>query len=110
MILLIAILLVAFVVGWPWGVVVLAVGCILEAGEVVFLRRWSKRIGRRTKATTGPEAMIGQQAEVVQECRPAGTVRINGELWEARCDAGAGAGQTVDVKRVDGLTLVVAPR
>jgi membrane-bound serine protease (ClpP class) len=109
-ILLIAILLLVFVLDPPASIVVLVVGIILEVVEIFFLRKWSKRIDRRTKATTGPEAMVGQAAEVVKECRPAGTVRIGGELWEARCAEGAGAGQSVEVKSVDGLTLVVAPR
>ena len=52
--------------------------------------------------------MIGAEAEVVEACRPIGTVHINGELWQARCDAGADAGQTVHVQSVDGLMLVVA--
>ncbi len=110
MILLLAILLVVFLISPPWSIVVLAVACVLEVVEIYFLRRWAKRIGRRTKATTGSEAMLGQQAEVVEECRPKGTVRIGSELWEARCAKGAGPGQTVRVESVDGLTLVVSPR
>jgi len=83
------------------------VACVLEVGEIAFLRRWSRRLDRRTKATTGAEAMIGAPAEVVEACRPLGTVHINGELWQARCDAGADAGETVHVRSVDGLLLVV---
>jgi membrane protein implicated in regulation of membrane protease activity len=37
-------------------------------------------------------------------------VRVNGELWAARCSEGASRGDTVRVEGVDGLTLVVAPR
>ena len=73
----------------------------------MFLRRWAKRIDRRTKRTTGVEAMIGQAAEVVQACRPAGMVQLRGELWEARCDDGADEGDAVRVESLDGLTLVV---
>jgi membrane protein implicated in regulation of membrane protease activity len=51
--------------------------------------------------------MIGKRAEVVRECRPSGTVRLDGELWEARCEDGAGPGDEVQVKGVEGLTLVV---
>jgi membrane protein implicated in regulation of membrane protease activity len=108
-ILLIAILLVVFLVPTPWNVVVLVVACILEVGEIALLRRWSKRIGRRTKATTGAEAMTGKVAEVTDDCRPIGMVRLDGELWEARCEAGASRGDSVVVERLDGLTLVVAP-
>jgi membrane-bound serine protease (ClpP class) len=82
---------------------------VLEVVEIVFLRRWSKRIDRRTKPTTGAEAMIGRPAEVVEPCRPKGTVELDGELWQARCDAGADIGDTVRIESVEGLTLVVAP-
>ena len=109
MILLLAILLVVFAsVASPWGLIVILVACVLEVGEIAFLRRWARRLDRRTKTTTGAEAMIGAAAEVVEACRPLGTVHINGELWQARCDAGADAGQTVHVQAVDGLLLVVA--
>ena len=84
------------------------VGCGLEAIEIVFLRRWARRLDRRTKKTTGAEAMIGQAAQVVEACHPNGKVHLHGELWEARCDAGAAAGDTVTVEALEGLTLVVA--
>lgn len=109
MILIIAILLAIFLVPSPWSIVVLVVACILEVGEITLLRRWSKRIGRRTKATTGAEAMTGKVAEVTDDCRPVGMVRLDGELWEARCEAGASRGDSVVVERLDGLTLVVSP-
>jgi membrane protein implicated in regulation of membrane protease activity len=110
MILIVAILLAVLLLEPPWSVVVIVAGCIFEVVEIFFLRRWSKRIDRRTKKTTGSEAMIGQAGEIVQECRPSGTVRVNGELWAARCPEGAASGDTVRVKGVDGLTLVVSPR
>jgi membrane-bound serine protease (ClpP class) len=108
-ILLLAILIVIFVSPSPaWDVVVLAVACVLEVVEIGILRRWSKRLDRGTKRTTGSEAMIGEHAQVVEPCHPTGTVHLRGELWKARCDAGADTGDTVEVKAVDGLTLVVA--
>jgi membrane-bound serine protease (ClpP class) len=108
-VLLLAILLVLFVsFPSPWNVIVLAVACVLEVVEIAFLRRWSKRLDRRTARTTGSEAMIGRSAEVVEPCRPKGTVQLQGELWEARCEGGADAGETVRVKSIDGLTLIVA--
>jgi membrane protein implicated in regulation of membrane protease activity len=92
----------------PWSIVLILVGCALEVIEIVLLRGWSKRIGRRTKPTTGVEAMVGEAAEVVEPCHPDGMVQLNGELWEARCQAGAEKGEKVRVEAVDGLTLVVA--
>jgi membrane protein implicated in regulation of membrane protease activity len=108
-VLLLAILLVVFVsVAPPWSIVLIAVGCVLEVGEIVVLRRWSKRLDRRTARTTGSEAMIGEHAQVVEPCRPKGTVHLRGELWAARCEAGADTGETVEVESVDGLILIVA--
>jgi hypothetical protein len=43
----------------PWGLIVILVACVLEVGEIAFLRRWARRLDRRTKKTTGAEAMIG---------------------------------------------------
>lgn len=110
MILLLTILLVIFVVGPAWTIPLLVVGLVLEGFEIYFLRRWAKRIDRKTETTTGSEAMLGQTGVVVAECRPDGTVRIGSELWEARCEAGAGPGAQVRVERVDELTLIVSPR
>jgi membrane-bound serine protease (ClpP class) len=107
-ILLLVILVVVLAsVAWPWSAVLIVVGCVLETFEIMFLRRWAKRLDRRTKKTTGAEAMIGQSAEVVQPCHPTGSVQLNGELWEARCDEGADVGETVRVQALEGLTLVV---
>jgi membrane protein implicated in regulation of membrane protease activity len=108
-ILIVAILLAIFLVPSPWSIVVLVVACILEVGEIAVLRNWSKRIGRRTEATTGAEAMVGKVGEVTQDCRPTGMIRLDGELWEARCDGGASRGDSVVVEGLDGLTLVVSP-
>ncbi|MDQ4081840.1 MAG: nodulation protein NfeD, partial [Actinomycetota bacterium] len=54
-------------------------------------------------------AMIGGSGETVSECRPSGQVRVDGELWQAWCEAGAAPGERVRVTALDGLTLVVEP-
>jgi membrane-bound serine protease (ClpP class) len=36
-------------------------------------------------------------------------VRLQGELWRARCAEGADAGEQVRVVALDGLTLLVEP-
>jgi len=111
MVLLLAILLAVLVpVAWPWNAVVIIAGCVLEIGEVAVLRRWSRRLDRRLSPVTGADALIGQTAEVVTQCRPLGQVRVHGELWEARCDAGADPGESVLVDAIDGLALVVSPK
>jgi membrane protein implicated in regulation of membrane protease activity len=107
-ILLAVILLIVFTsIPAPWNVVVLAIAAVLEVFEIGLLRRWSKRLDKSTARTTGAEALIGEVAEVVQPCRPVGQVKVRGELWEARCDEGADTGETVKVKSLSGLALVV---
>jgi membrane protein implicated in regulation of membrane protease activity len=90
---------------WPWNLVAILGGLVVETGELA----WGLRLARRWKPKTGAEAMIGEEAEVVSACRPLGEVRAQGELWRARCDEGADVGETVRIERIEGLTLVVAP-
>jgi membrane protein implicated in regulation of membrane protease activity len=56
----------------------------------------------------GAEALVGKTARVVAPCRPDGRVRVEGELWRARCEAGADVGESVRVVSVEELTLEVA--
>jgi membrane-bound serine protease (ClpP class) len=104
MALLISILL-AFFVPYPWNVLVVLAGVSVEVLEVI----WGRRLAKRWRPKTGAETMIGQQAEVAVACRPTGQVRINGELWEATCAAGADVGEQTTVRAIEGLTLVVEP-
>jgi membrane protein implicated in regulation of membrane protease activity len=61
------------------------------------------------RSVTGPEAMIGRSGELVGTCAPTGYVRIRGELWQAESIDGSTlpAGQTVTVRRLNGLILLV---
>jgi membrane protein implicated in regulation of membrane protease activity len=101
----VAILLALLVFPWPWNLLVILGGLAIEAGELT----WGLRLARKWRPTTGAEAMIGEEAVVTAACRPGGQVRIKGELWQARCEAGADVGDTVRVERLDGLTLIVSP-
>ena len=60
-------------------------------------------------AEAGPETMVGKTAKVVVPCRPSGQVRVHGELWEARCAAGADVGEDVRITAREELTLLVEP-
>lgn len=102
MVLLIAVVIALFV-PWPANLVVVILGVIGEVGEVI----WGRRLARRWRPKTGAEAMVGRPAEVVSRLHPNGQVHINGELWEARSNADADVGETVIVRAIDGLTLVV---
>jgi membrane protein implicated in regulation of membrane protease activity len=87
----------------PWGVSLIAAASVVEVGESLFWIWLSKR----RRASVGAEALVGRTARVVRPCRPLGYVRLDGELWEARCEAGADRGDEVSVVGLDGLTLVV---
>ncbi len=105
MILLIAIGLALFVFPEPWRPWVIGAGAAIELVETAVEVWWS----RRGRAQVGPETVIGATGIVTAECRPEGQVRVRGEVWLARCDAGAGVGRRVRVVGRDGLTLVVEP-
>jgi membrane-bound serine protease (ClpP class) len=100
-----AVLLALFVVPRPWGLVLVAAAAVVEVGESFF---WL-HLSRRRRIQMGPETLIGATARVVSDCRPLGQVRLRGELWRARCEAGASAGDTVRIVDRDGLTLLVEP-
>ena len=78
---------------------------MLWVGEL-FL--WNRTV-RGRRAAVGAQTLIGSEAKVVAPCRSVGQVQVAGEIWEARCDAGADPGQSVRVIGRDGLTLVVEP-
>jgi membrane protein implicated in regulation of membrane protease activity len=100
----VAIVLALLFLPWPWNLVTILGGLAIEMGELA----WGLSLARRWKPRTGAEAMIGEEAMVVTACRPVGEVRVQGELWRARCDEGADAGETVRIERIEGLTLVVS--
>lgn len=105
MALTVAIVLAFVFLPWPWNLVAILGGAAVEVGELT----WGLSLARRWKPKTGAEAMIGEEARVVAACRPLGEVRVHGELWQARCDEGADAGETVSIESIDGLTLIVRP-
>ena len=104
MALILAIVLAFLFLPWPWGLLAIFGGLVVETVELA----WGLSLARRWKPKTGAEAMIGEEATVVVACRPLGEVRVRGELWRARCNEGAAVGETVRIERIDGLTLQVA--
>jgi membrane-bound serine protease (ClpP class) len=105
MVLIAAILLAVFVLPFGWGVAAVAGAAALEVAEIFFWIWLSKRYSIQV----GAETLVGARALVVTPCRPVGQVRVQGELWQARCPEGADSGETVRVVELDGLTLVVEP-
>jgi membrane-bound serine protease (ClpP class) len=102
---LIGFVIAIFVVPDEWTVPVIVVAAVLEISETAITWWWS----RRAAPKVGPETLIGSMGRVVEACRPHGTVRVNGEIWRARCDAGADADEIVRVVDREKLTLLVEP-
>jgi len=66
---------------------------------------------RMLPARTGPSAMLGAPARVVDGFADGvGRVQIHGEYWEAAGPPGLSRGEVVTVTRVDGMTLAVERR
>ena len=105
-VLLIAAVIAAFLfVPSPWGLVLVVVAGFVEVAETAFWLRFS----RRRRIQVGAETLIGAEATVTTACRPLGQARLGGELWQARCEAGADPGRRVRVVGRDGLVLLVEP-
>ena len=103
MLLLLAIVAAILWLPAPWGVVAVAAAAVVETAESLVLIWWSKR----RRAAVGREALVGTLGHAVTALRPEGQVRVQGELWRARCEDGAEAGDAVRVQAVEGLTLLV---
>jgi membrane protein implicated in regulation of membrane protease activity len=98
-----AILLAVFVVPGGLDYAVVGAGAAIEIGEATFWWRWT----HRRRPEVGAEALVGKVGRVVDECTPEGRVRVQGELWSARCPGGAEQGAAVRVLALEGLTLLV---
>jgi membrane-bound ClpP family serine protease len=104
-ILVIGVLVAIFVVPDGWTIPVIVLAAALEATETAFTFWWS----RRAAPKVGPETLIGSTGRAVTACRPDGTIRVRGEVWRARCEAGVDAHDEVRVVDRDQLLLIVEP-
>ena len=105
MAILVALLLAIFVLPSPWGAVTVAAAVVFDTAESLVLIHWSKR----RRAAVGAEALIGKRAVAVDALTPEGQVKLDGELWRARCTGYAAPGTPLVVTGIDGLTLEVEP-
>ena len=105
MILLIGIGLAVFVMPDWLKIPTVIAFAFLEFAETMLTWRWS----RRDRAKVGPGALIGATGRAITECRPEGMVRVHGEDWRARCEAGVEPGERIRVLALDQLILTVEP-
>jgi membrane protein implicated in regulation of membrane protease activity len=89
----------------PWNLVAFLV---LIPLWVLELLGWNRTV-KHHRRVVGAETLINRTAVVITSCNPTGQVRLDGEIWGARCAAGAMAGETVRVIDRDRLMLIVEP-
>ena len=89
----------------PWNLVAFLV---LIPLWVLELLGWNQTVKHRRRVV-GVETLINRNAVVITSCNPSGQIRLDGEIWAARCDTAAMAGDTVRVVGRDRLTLIVEP-
>jgi membrane-bound serine protease (ClpP class) len=92
--------------GIPWSVVLPVTATTALFVFVVsglFLR------SRRRAVVSGAEELPGSVGEVLDDMEREGWAHLHGETWRVRSAAPLKRGQTVRVKRIDGLVLEVEP-
>jgi len=64
---------------------------------------------RRNKLVSGAQGLIGETGVAQTPLSPQGKIFVHGELWDAVSSLEVSVGQSVVVRRVDGLVLTVDP-
>ena len=105
MLFLIALFLAIFFLPEPWGIIAVGIAATIDIVETFVFMWWSKR----RRARVGIGSLVGKPGVALSTLWPEGQVKVDGEIWRARCDGGCDAGTEVVVRAVEGLTLVVDP-
>jgi membrane-bound serine protease (ClpP class) len=64
---------------------------------------------RRNKMVSGAQGLIGEAGIAQTALSPRGKIFVHGEIWDAVASSDVAAGQSVVVRRIDGLLLQVEP-
>ncbi len=89
-------------IAWPViGTAAVATGVFVLIVSTMALR------SHRRRSVSGAEAMIGRTGVVLEPLQPEGWVRVGGESWQAHSEEPIQQGETIEVLRIDGLTLHV---
>jgi membrane protein implicated in regulation of membrane protease activity len=100
--------------GLPLPVQLLAFVVASGAGLGFVLPIARRHVRQPPLLKTGPAALVGRPAQVLEEVTGyGGRVRIGREVWSARSydeDMVIPAGRTVDVMQIEGATALVYPR
>ena len=92
--------------GLPVGMVVTTATI---AGILLLATVWYTIRSRRRRVVSGAEELVGMQGEALEDFHDVGAVWIHGERWRARTVVPIAKGQTIKVRKLDGLTVEVEP-
>jgi membrane-bound serine protease (ClpP class) len=106
---LVALIVAVLFVPSPWSYVLVIAAAIVDLGETGAFVWWSRRRRRRTRPAVGAEDLVGRVGVALSALDPAGQVRVQGEIWDARSATRIDRGGAVIVEAVDGLRLEVGP-
>ncbi len=87
----------------------MVLGALLSIGILFIIISRGVVKDLRTKPKTGPEALIGLEAEIIKELNPLGQVILKNEIWQAQSINGGTIPEKSKVKiiKVEGNTLFV---
>lgn len=96
---------------WPGAHIHLStsLSVTLPLAFITFLLFRAALMASRKKAVTGAEGMVGSAGIARTDLAPEGKILVHGELWDARAVKNVPAGNTVKVRAVEGLKLIVEP-
>jgi len=97
--------------GLPFQLLAFVVASAAGLGFVLPIAR--RHVKQPPLLKTGPAALVGRRAQVLEEVTEhGGRIRIGGEVWSARSydeTQVIPVGHTVDVMQIDGATALVYP-
>ncbi|MHC1610183.1 MAG: NfeD family protein [Candidatus Methanospirareceae archaeon] len=99
--------------GWFEGFILTVIGIASASGAFFFFAVGAVLKSRRRKVRVGGEELIGEVTRAETEINEdGGTVKLRGEIWNARTGAGEEIkkGEKVEVIDREGLTLIVKRR
>jgi membrane-bound serine protease (ClpP class) len=96
---------------WPQARIHLstALSVALPLGVIMVVLLRYAIAAKRRKAVTGEAGMVDSVGVAKTDLDPSGKVLVHGEVWDARARQPITKGTRVQVREVEGLTLVVEP-
>jgi membrane-bound serine protease (ClpP class) len=89
-----------------WSVIA---SCVLSGAAITIFLIGAIVKAHRRKPLTGQEHLIGQTAIADSDINPFGTVRVHGEIWQARSETPIQKGTRVTITSTNHLELTVKP-